>query len=78
MNQDNNKKNITDGNSFFTENDLFKREESLYLLKVFGLSVLLFVIVSSVLTTSDGTISYFLSLMSSVLVINGYNKVKSK
>lgn len=78
MSQDNNKKNITDGISFFTENDLVKKKENLYLLKILGLSVLLFVVVSNILTTTDGTISYFLSLISSSLVINGYNKVKKE
>ncbi|MBV7273848.1 hypothetical protein JMF89_06685 [Clostridiaceae bacterium UIB06] len=78
MSQDNNKKNITDGVSFFTQNDLFKKKENLYLLNVFGLSVLLFVVVGGILTTKDGSISYLLSLISSVLVINGYNKVKKE
>lgn len=76
MSQDNNQKNITDGISFFTENELFKKKENLYLLKVFGLSVLLFVVVDNALTTKDGAISYVLSLIASVLVIDGYNKVK--
>ncbi|WP_411681480.1 hypothetical protein [Clostridium thailandense] len=78
MRQDNNKENITDGVSFFTQNDLFKKKENVYLLNVFGLSVLLFVVVGGILTTKDGDISYFLSLISSVLVINGYNKVKKE
>ena len=34
-------KNITDGITFFNGNDLFKRKENIYLLKVFGLSGLL-------------------------------------
>ena len=68
MTEDKNKKNITDGISFFTENKLFEKKENLYLLKVFGLSVMLFCI--------TGMVSYLLSLIASVLVINGYNEVK--
>jgi len=37
------RKNITDGISFFTEGDLFKKKENRFLLQVFGLSILLFV-----------------------------------
>lgn len=77
MSQDNNRKNITDGASFFTENELFKKKESQYLLRVFGLSVLLFLVVGNVLTTRDGAVSYLLSLIASMLVINGYDKVKN-
>ena len=76
MNKDNNKKNITDSISFFTEGDLFKKKENIYLLQVFGLSVLLLVVISNIFATGDSTISYFLSLISSVLIINGYNEVK--
>ena len=71
------RKNLTDGISFFTESDLFKKKENRFLLQVFGLSVLLFVIVSRILP-SDSNISYFLSLISSVLIINGYNKAKKE
>jgi hypothetical protein len=58
-------------------NDFLKKKEILYLLEVFGLSVLLFVAVGNVFTTSDDTVSYFLSLISSALIINGYNKIKN-
>lgn len=71
------RKNITDGISFFTEGDLFKKKGNRFLLQVFGLSILLFVIVSRILP-SDSNISYFLSLISSVLIINGYNKAKKE
>ena len=71
------RKNITDGISFFTEGDLFKKKENRFLLQVFGLSILLFVIVSRLLP-SDSDISYFLSLIYSVLIINGYNKAKKE
>jgi hypothetical protein len=73
LSQGNNRKNITDGASFFTENELFKKKESQYLLRVFGLSVLLFLVVGR-----DGAVSYLLSLIASVLVINGYDKVKNE
>lgn len=71
MNED---KNITDGSSFFTENNVFKRKENIYLIKVFGLSVLLFFIVGG----GSNTTAYFLSLIASVLIINGYSKVKKE
>jgi len=71
------RKNITDGISFFTESDLFKKKENRFLLQFFGLSILLFVIVSRILPC-DSDISYFLSLISSVLIINGYNKAKKE
>jgi hypothetical protein len=50
--------------------DLFTKKESLYIIKVFGLSVILFYV-------SGGT-SYILSLIASVLIINGYNNVKKE
>jgi positive regulator of sigma E activity len=78
LSQDNNKKNITDGKSYFAVSDLFKGREGLYLLQIFGLSVLMFLFVSSILSTGDRTISYFLSLISSVLIIDGYSKVKKE
>jgi hypothetical protein len=78
LSKDKDEKNITDGISFFTENDLFKKKENLYLLKVFGLSILLQVVFSRIFMTTDATISYFLSLISSVLIINGYNDVKKE
>ncbi|MBM7872057.1 hypothetical protein JOC70_003605 [Clostridium pascui] len=77
MRESDDRKNITDGISFFTESDLFKKKENRFLLQVFGLSILLFVIVSRLLP-SDSDISYFLSLISSVLIINGYNKAKKE
>ncbi|MBM7872065.1 hypothetical protein JOC70_003613 [Clostridium pascui] len=77
MRESDDRKNITDGISFFTESDLFKKKENRFLLQVFGLSILLFVIVSRLLP-SDSDISYFLSVISSVLIINGYNKAKKE
>ncbi|GLC31727.1 hypothetical protein [Clostridium omnivorum] len=73
MNEDENK-NITDGSSFFTENNVLKRREIIYLIKVFGLSVLLFFIIGG----GSNTTTYFLSLISSVLIINGYSRVKKE
>ncbi|WP_055665220.1 hypothetical protein [Desnuesiella massiliensis] len=78
MDKDKNQKNVTDGISFFTHSDLFKKKENIYLLKVFGLSILLLAISSSIFSTIDGTTSYFLSLISSALIINGYDKVKKE
>lgn len=72
------KKNITDGESVFTENELFKKKENLYLVKVFGLSVIIFILGSLVFTNGNAGGSYFLSLISSVLIINGYNEVKNE
>lgn len=76
LNEDKNKKKITDGKSFFTENNFLKKKENLYLMEVFGLAGLLFGVADSICATSDNTISYFLSLISSLLIINGYNQVK--
>jgi nicotinamide riboside transporter PnuC len=67
LNQDKNEKNIT---------DFFKKKENIYLLEVFGLSGLLLGITSFFFTAGDSTISYFLSLISSILIINGYSQVK--
>ncbi|MDF2883553.1 MAG: hypothetical protein K0R54_4110 [Clostridiaceae bacterium] len=76
MTKNKDEKNITDGITFFTGNDLFKKKENLYLLKVFGLSGLLIFLFINVFTTRDITMSYFLSLISSVLIINGYDEIK--
>lgn len=74
LNQDNKEKNITG----FNENDLLKKKENLYLLNIFSLSFILFVIVINIFRTADLSISYFLSLISSVLIFNGYNQVKKE
>lgn len=76
LNKDNSKKDITEGKSFFAVNNFFKKKENLYLLEVFGLAGLLLDIEGSIFTTSDKNISYFLALISSALIINGYNQVK--
>lgn len=76
MTKNKDEKNITDGIAFFTESDLFKKKENLYLLKVFGLSGVLIFLVANVSATKDITMSYFLSLISSVLIINGYDEIK--
>ena len=78
LNKDDNEKDIKDGISTFNENDLFKKKENLYLLKVFGLSIPLYLVVGSILTTNDGSISYFLSLITTVLIVNGYDKAKKE
>lgn len=70
MSKDKNEKNITDGISFFTENNLFKKKENIYFIKVFGLSIILFFI--------SGGLYYLLSLIASVLIINGYNEAKKE
>lgn len=67
-------KNIADGSSFFTENNVFKRKENIYLIKVFALSLLLFFIIGG----GNSSTTYFLSLISAVLIINGYSKVKKE
>lgn len=76
MDKGKNQKNMTDGMSFFIHSDLFKKKENIYLLKVFGLSILLLAVSDSIFTTIDRAISYFLSLISSVLIVNGYDKAK--
>jgi hypothetical protein len=50
--------------------DLFRKKENLYIINIFGLSVILFYI--------SGGNSYLLSLIASVLIINGYNDVKKE
>jgi hypothetical protein len=67
LNQHKNEKNIT---------NFFKKKENIYLLEVFGLSGLLLGVTSFLFTAGDSTTSYFLSLISSILIIAGYSKVK--
>jgi hypothetical protein len=69
LNQDKNEKNIA---------DFFNKKENIYLLEVFGLSGLLLGVTSSFFTADDSTTSYFLSLISSILIINGYSQVKKR
>jgi hypothetical protein len=76
LNQDKNEKNMTDGKSFFTKNNFFNKKENIYLLEVFGLSGLLLGVTGFFFTAGDSTISYFLSLISSILIINGYSQIK--
>jgi predicted membrane protein len=70
LNQDKNERDIL--------NELFEKKEVLYLFKVFGLSILLFILVANIFNTNDEAIAYFLSLISSVLIAKGYNEVKGK
>lgn len=78
MNRDDNRKNLTNGISFFTEGELFKKKENVYLLQVFALSALLFFLLMNVIPAADPAILYILSLISSTLIVNGYNKVKNE
>lgn len=76
MTKNKDEKNITDGMSYFKGNNLFKKKENIYLLKIFGLSILLLIIFINIFPTNDTGISYFLSLISSVLIINRYDDIK--
>lgn len=78
MSKNKGEKTITDGLSFLKEKDLFEKKENLYVLKVFVLSIILLFVIGRIFTTTDMTISYFLSLISSVMIVNGYNEVKKE
>jgi hypothetical protein len=71
-------KTFFDGISFFTQNDLFKKKGSRYLLKVFSLSFVLMFIIAFIFSTKDGATSYFLSLIASALIIKGYDEEINK
>lgn len=47
-----------------------------YIIKIFILSFLLFSVIGSIFKTEDGTISYFLSLISSHFIVKELNSLK--
>lgn len=76
MSKNKDEKTLADSMSFLKDKDFFKKKENLYVSKVFVLSFILLFVIRCFFTTTDMTISYFLSLISSVMIINGYNEVK--
>ncbi|GKU25247.1 hypothetical protein [Clostridium folliculivorans] len=83
MEEDNKNKNITDEEEYFSVSSFLKKKENQYVLKVLGLSLVLYILAGNFLTTEGSSesgissISYFLALIASVLVVNGYDKVKN-
>lgn len=50
------------------------KEKSKYLLTVFAVSIIIFVFTGTILKTNDGTISYLLSLLSSIFLVKEFDK----
>lgn len=83
MEEDNINKNIPDEDEYFSLSSFLKKKQNQYVLKVLGVSLVLYILAGNFLTTegssesSLSSISYFLALIASVLVVNGYEKVKN-
>lgn len=77
MNQHSDKENISDGITDNTKNSILGKKENMFLLDVLVLSIVLFFIVSIIFQSNFCAATYFLSVISSVLLINGYNREKN-
>ncbi|MBK1813835.1 hypothetical protein JHL18_24760 [Clostridium sp. YIM B02505] len=85
MDEDHKNEDITADADYFTGSTFFKRKEIKYILKVFGLSLILYILAGNFVITEGSSesnisnissITYFLALIASVLVVNGYDKAK--
>ncbi|GFZ31391.1 hypothetical protein CSC2_19170 [Clostridium zeae] len=76
MDVDDKNKIIKDEEEYFNLNRFLKKKENQYILKVFGVSLVLYILAGNFVTTEGGSTSYFLALIASVLVVNGYEKTK--
>lgn len=76
MEENNKNKNISEESEQFSISGFFKKKENQYILKVFGLSLILYVLAGSYEINEGSSLLYFLALIASAIVVNGYEKVK--